>query len=64
MFLRALLQAVARLADEGVDAVDRDPADVRVVGEVLGAGKAIAATARCASPWRKRSAESEEARRA
>ncbi len=30
---------MAGLADEGVDAVDRDAADVAVVGEVLGAGE-------------------------
>lgn len=59
-----LLQAAAGLAYEGVDAVDREAADVGVVGEVLGAGNAMAATARWARPCRKRSAESAEARRA
>ena len=39
LLLGALLQPAAGLADEGVDAVDGDPADVAVVGEVLGAGE-------------------------
>lgn len=62
--LGALLQPAAGLPYERVDAVDRDPADVTVVGEILGAGNAMAATARWARPCRKRSAESVEARRA
>ena len=37
LLLGALLQPAAGLPYEGVDAVDRDPADVAVVGEVLGA---------------------------
>ncbi len=37
LFLGALLQTAAGLPDERVDAVDGDPADVAVVGEVLGA---------------------------
>ena len=37
LLLGPLLQPAARLADEGVHAVDGDPADVAVVGEVVGA---------------------------
>ena len=39
LLLGPLLQPAAGLPDEGVDAVDGDPADVAVVGEVLGAGE-------------------------